>query len=185
MAEELSALPESFPAGTTVTYRRRFSDYPASEGWTLTLHLAGKNVRSIVAVADGDDFLVTIAASMTAPGFAAGFYRWAERVVNIAGEVKEVSSGVVTILANLAAATPGSLQEWLEQNIAILRDHIQNRLAAGLESYVVAGRQIGKISIREANVILASYESQLARLANPDVVTRQVLVRFTPPGENT
>ena len=37
MAQELSALPESFAAGTTVKYRKRFNDYPASAGWTRRL----------------------------------------------------------------------------------------------------------------------------------------------------
>ena len=32
MAQELSALPESFAAGTTVKYRRRLSDHPAGAG---------------------------------------------------------------------------------------------------------------------------------------------------------
>ena len=62
MAQELSALPESFAAGTTVNYRKRFSDYPASAGWTLKLHLAGASVMAKTAAADGDDFVVTIAA---------------------------------------------------------------------------------------------------------------------------
>src|SRR5512139_1557081 len=97
MTQELSALPESFAAGTTVKYRRRLSDYPASAGWTLKLHLAGASVLAKTATADGDDFLVTIEATDTEGDFAAGLYKWVERVSNAGGEVYEVGRGTVTV----------------------------------------------------------------------------------------
>lgn len=181
MANELSALPESFAAGTTVRYRRRLSDYPASAGWTLRLHLAGASVLAKTAAADGDDFVVTIAAADTGD-FAAGLYKWVERVSNAAGDVYEVASGIVTVLPNLAEATEGSEQEWLERAVAALKAHIEGRLPAGMESYQIAGRVVSKMPVKEAVDLLTSLESRLARLANPDFVTRPVLVSFTGPG---
>jgi hypothetical protein len=182
MAQELSALPESFAAGTTVTYRRRFSDYQASVGWTLKLHLAGASVLSKAAIADGDDFVVTIAAEDTGGTFAPGLYRWVERVSNAGGEVYEVASGTVTVLPNLAEATEGSEQEWIERAILALKAHIEGRLPAGMESYQIAGRAVAKLPVKEAVALLATFESRLARLQNPDFVTRPVLVSFTGPG---
>jgi len=179
MAPELSALPDTFSAGTTVHYRRRFSDYPASDGWRLTLHLAGASVLSVEASADGDDFLVTIAATAS---LTSGLYKWVERVSNAGGEVLEVASGVVTILPNLAEATEGSEQEWLERAIAALKSHIEGRLPAGMESYQIAGRVVAKMPVKEAVDLLTTLESRLARLGNPGFVTRTVLVSFTKPG---
>jgi len=181
MAQELSALPESFAAGTTVKYRKRFSDYPPSAGWTLKLHLAGASVLAKTAAADGDDFVLTLAAEETA-SVASGLYKWVERVSNVSGEVYEVASGIVTVLPNLAEATEGSEQEWLERAIAALKAHIEGRLPAGMESYQIAGRAISKIPVKEAVALLATFESRLARLKNPDFVTRPVLVSFTGPG---
>ena len=182
MAQELTALPDQFAAGTTVGYRRRLTDYPASAGWTLQVYLAGASVLTKTAVADGDDFLVTIEAVDTERGFAAGLYKWVERVSNAAGEVYEVGRGTVTILPNLAEATEGSQQEWIERAITVLRAHIEGRLPAGMESYQIAGRVVAKMPIKEAVSLLSSLESRLAGLRNPDFVTRPVLVSFTGPG---
>lgn len=181
MAQELSALPESFAAGTTVKYRRRFIDHPADAGWTLTLHLAGASVLAKTAAADGDDFVVTIAAADTAGAFTPGLYKWVERVSKD-GEVYEVAAGTVTVLPNLAEATEGSEQEWVERAIAALKAHIEGRLPAGMESYQIAGRAVSKIPVKEAVALLATFESRLARLKSPDFVTRPVLVSFTGPG---
>ena len=182
MTQELTSLPESFAAGTTVRYRKRFSDYPAGDGWTLRLHLAGASVLAKTAAADGDDFVVTLAAEDTGGAFAAGLYKWVERVSNAAGEVYEVAAGIVTILPNLAEATEGSEQEWLERAIAALKSHIEGRLPTAMESYQIAGRAVSKMPVKEAVDLLTSLESRLARLKNPNFVTRPVLVSFTGTG---
>jgi hypothetical protein len=181
MAQEFSALPESFAAGTTVKYRRRFSDHPAGAGWTLTLYLAGASVLAKTGAADGDDFVLTIAAEDTAGAFTPGHYKWVERVSKD-GEIYEVASGMVTVLPNLAEATEGSEQAWVERAVAALKAHIEGRLPAGMESYQIAGRAVSKIPVKEAVALLATFESRLARLKTPDFVTRPVLVSFTGPG---
>jgi hypothetical protein len=86
------------------------------------------------------------------------------------------------VLPNLAEATEGSEQEWLERAIVALKAHIEGRLPAGMESYQIAGRVVSKMPTREAIDLLTSFESRLARLSNPDFVTRSVLVSFTGPG---
>lgn len=182
MAHQLSHLPDQFAAGTTVNYRRQLPDFPASAGWTLRLHLAGANVLAVTAAVDGDDFLVTIEATDTDGGFAAGLYKWVERVSSAGGEVYEVGRGAVTVLPNLAEASEGSEQEWIERAIAMLRAHIEGRLPAGMESYQIAGRVVAKMPIKEAVSLLSSLESRLASLKNTGFVTRPVLVYFTGPG---
>jgi hypothetical protein len=51
-----------------------------------------------------------------------------------------------------------------------------------MESYQIAGRAVSRIPVKEAVDLLTSLESRLARLSNPDFVTRPVLVSFTGPG---
>jgi len=126
--------------------------------------------------------VVTIEASDTEGDFAAGLYTWVERVSGAGGEVYEVGRGTVTVLSNLAEATEGSEQEWIERAIAMLRAHIEGRLPAGMESYQIAGRVVAKMPIKEAMSLLASLESRLAGLKNPGSFTRPVLVSFTGPG---
>jgi hypothetical protein len=182
MANVLTHLPDQFAAGTTVIYRRQLADYLPSNGWTLKVHLAGACVLARTAVPDGDDFIVTLAAIDTAGDFEPGLYRWVERVSHPDGEVYQIDQGQVRILPNLAEASCGSDQEWIEKAIKVLRAHIEGRLPAGMESYQLAGRVVAKMPIKDAVSLLSTFESRLARLENPDFVTRQVQVSFTPPG---
>lgn len=181
MAENLTALPTSFTGGTTIEYSKSVSDYPASDGWTLTLYLAGVDVKEIEAEADGDAYVVTIAASVTAAPFRAGVYEYLERVEK-AGVVHEVSSGMVEITPNIAEAAAGDRQSYLERSIIVLRQYIEHQLEAGNQSYAIAGRAVTKIPIAEAIKILHSYEAELAHQKNPTSLTRSVLVRFTGTG---
>lgn len=179
---ELDCMPESFEAGTTQTYRRNFADYPADAGWTLKLHLAGASVRTITAVADGTDFVMTIAAGDTAGAFAAGVYKWGERVSNVAGEVYQIAAGVVTVEPNLAEASEGSEQLSLERQIHLLEVYIERRLATGMDTFQIAGRAVSYSSVKEAKILLASAKAELAHLANPESVTRLGLFSFTGTG---
>lgn len=180
MSTELTALPSSFAAGTTITYRKSFSDYPAGSGWTLTLYLRGASAADIEAEADGDDFVVTIEPTDTGKGFAAGLYRWSERVSTEAGEVHEVGAGRVNILPDLGQAGAGTNQEWLERAVAALRAHIEGRIAAGMESYQIGGRVVSKIPLLEARKLLAKLETDLVRLQYPGTVGQNILLRFGP-----
>jgi hypothetical protein len=177
---ELTALPDSFPAGTTCRFRKAYSDYPASDGWALVFYLAGASVAQIEAEADGDAFVITITPEKTTGGFLAGHYHWEERVAKD-GEVYKVDSGVVTIDADLATAAAGSLQSWLETSITVLKAHIASRLPAGMQMYAIHGRQVSKIPIAEAIGLLRELESELAALAHPDCISRTVKISFTNP----
>ena len=181
MPNELTALPESFPAGTTIIYRKTLSDYAPGDGWALKLHLAGASVKTSDATVDGNDFVVTLAASATSSPFLAGLYKWIERV-SLSGAVYEVDSGIVTILPDLSTAAAGDEQSWIERAVVVLTAHIEARLEASMESYMIAGRSVVKMPIKEAVDLLSTLESRLARLQNPSVVTRSVLARFTPTG---
>ena len=101
MAQELSALPESFAAGTTVKYRKRFSDYPARAGWTLKLHLASASVLAKTAAADGDDFVVTIAAlfAMMAFGLPSVMAALGRNEDHRCGKIVQTHTGPLSIAA--------------------------------------------------------------------------------------
>lgn len=74
--------PSSFIAGATVPWSKCLPDYPASQGWALTYALRGPDATGIdvEAVADGDDYLVTISSDDS--DVTPGTYRmiaWVER----------------------------------------------------------------------------------------------------------
>jgi hypothetical protein len=74
MAEPKAYEPEKLTAGVTWKWKKTISDYPASE-WALTYYLrkSGVTATSFSAAADGDSYLVTVAAATTA-AYASGVY---------------------------------------------------------------------------------------------------------------
>ena len=72
MAEPKAYEPEKLTSVDTWKWEKTISDYPASE-WTLTYYLRkdGATATSFSATADGDSYLVTVAAATTS-GYAAG-----------------------------------------------------------------------------------------------------------------
>jgi hypothetical protein len=181
MATELYKLPDQFSAGESITYRRQAYGFPANAGWTLTLHLTGASELRAVATADGPMHVIDLEPVDTV-GLIPGIYRWAERVANAAGEVHEIGSGFVKIVADAAAAIGGNQQLWLERAIAALQAHIEGRLPDGMLSYQIAGRVVSKMTITEALSVLSVLEGRLARVINPRRVTRPILVSFPPLG---
>lgn len=157
----LTALPDTFPAGTTVKYTRSLSDYPATSGWTLKLLLAGAGTHAEDAVANGDAFDVTLTAAETA-ALPPGDYRWVERVEK-GGEVYDVATGVVTVTPNLATATPGSLQSWEEKELAAVEAAIAAILAGGIAAYQIAGRAVTKVDLPTLQKLRASLRTEIAR----------------------
>ena len=105
-------------AGDTLTWLRQANQcqYPdaygnmqtpkASAGWSLsyTLVMAGQQIQ-INATANGDDFLVNVAATTTA-AYAVGTYSWAA-YVSKGTERYQIDSGTFQIKPNLAAQTSG------------------------------------------------------------------------------
>jgi len=162
--EALTKIPASFAAGTTVKYTRTYADFPADQGWSLTLHLRGASVRDITATPTDASFSITIGAG-AAPGTAditPGEYTWEERVTK-AGEVftPPGGAGTVRVLANTATAAAGALQSQAEKDLVIVEAKISGRLTADLEDYQIAGRAVRKIPIKELYKIRDRLRSEI------------------------
>lgn len=170
-------LPDTIDAGTTVTYRRSVPDYPANQGWALTLYLAGKAVLNVAAVAAGADFDVTLTAAQTA-GLTPGVYTWLERVVK-ASEKHDVGRGQVTLLADVATATPGSLQSYEEKTLEILELAISGQLTSGIESYQIAGRAVSKIPVKDLLALRGQFQAAVDAQRGKGGGLRSILVSFT------
>jgi hypothetical protein len=172
----LTSLPESFAAGTTVAYTRTLTDYPANGGWTLSLVLNGIDRLAKNAAANGADHAMTLLAAETSP-LRAGLYTFEERVTK-SPEVYTVSSGQVTVTANLTTAAVGELQSWEEKTLAVVEAALEGRLASDLESYQIAGRAVTKIPAKELMAIRNELSARVARMKNGGQIGRRHLARF-------
>lgn len=186
---ELNALPDSFAAGNTVTYRKRYADYPVS-GWTAMLIVNGvSGKKEFPATVDGDDFVFTLPASGASPttgDLAAGLYKWVERVTATTGtpaEVQDVDSGNVTVTLNLATATAAQTQLPQERCIALLWARIEGRLQPGAdnESQQLLGRAVSKIPLAECHRLIRQMETELLKLRNPSEFGTPVYFTLSRP----
>ena len=155
----LTAMPDRFSSGTTVVYERSFADHRASDGWQMSVTLAGRNVLTKLPTASGDGFVVTLTTSETA-ALAAGLYRWSERVQKD-GVIVEVGCGTVQVDPDVAAASGDSLQSWAEKTLAVVEAAIAGRLPAGLESYQIHGRAASKIPMAELLALRAKLAAEV------------------------
>lgn len=178
--DPVSAIPESFTAGTTLKLRRTHSSYPASDGWTMQFYLAGAQVATVAGVAAGDSFDVTLPAATTAP-LPPGMYRWVERVSK-AGETYDAATGLVTLNRNLAAAGAGDAQSWEEKAVVVLQASISGTLEDGMSGYQIAGRSVQTIPLEEQMKLLAQLTALIRRRRSGGRIGRQHLINFLPPG---
>lgn len=162
--QQLTSLPSSFAAGTTVKYTRNYSDFPASDGWALTLAIRGAAVRDYTAAVVNGSHVFTLPATggTGTDGLTPGDYVWEERASK-AGEVyvPKGARGDVRILANTATAIAGELQSKAEKDLAVVDAKINGRLTADLEQYQIAGRAVTKIPIKELYQIRTKLRNEI------------------------
>lgn len=177
----LTAMPESFAAGSTVKYTSAGGDYRATDGWGRALYLAGINVLTITGVASGADFLMTIPAASSA-ALASGSYHWEERASK-AGEIFTVASGSVSVTPNLATAAAGALQSWEEKALVAIDAVLAGNITSDIESYQIGTssgqRAVTKIPKKELLTIRSQLAAAVARQKHGGGIGRQHRITFT------
>lgn len=155
--------PAKITAGDKVTWRKSIGDYPASQGYVLTYVLAGGGSKiTITAVADGDDYLVTLPSATTA-AYTPGEYTWYS-ALTLAGERTTLETGHVTI-----APDPASLAETVD-----LRSHaritldaieavIEDRATKDQQEVTIAGDKLVRHSVESLLALRSHYKTEVAR----------------------
>lgn len=154
--------PDSFGLGTTLKVSRTFTDYPASDGWALTLALNGPTVKSFTAQSDGDSFLITISATDSTTYLQAGKYTWkeyaskgAERYL-IGGDIFDITPDFSTLAADGAKTDNQKILDAINAKLT-------GRITSDAESYSIAGRSISKIPFADLMKYKAIFEMRVAR----------------------
>jgi hypothetical protein len=167
------ALPAAFNAGDTVVYTKQFPTYPASDGWALTLSIAGPSVQSITGSASGPDWIVTLAASMTAL-LVSGDYRWIERVSK-AGDTYPAGSGRLYVAPDLSAAGAGDTVSWESTTLAAIKAYLSGSLATGIQSYQIAGRAVSSYTLAEITKLQAQLQAVVNRQRSGGAISTPVV----------
>lgn len=163
--DDLSELPGEIVAGTTVVYTRTPEEFPADDGWTLTLCIRGAGAITKVGVASGASFIFTL--STTDTNVAPGVHSWFE-IASKAGQSYVFDEGSVCIEANPVTAIAGDFQSFEEQLVPLLEAAILARLSGtspAVQSYSIAGRSInfGDKSLAELRAWLSMLKRVIKR----------------------
>lgn len=178
----LSAEPTRFRAGDSVSWRRSWSDYPASAGWSLAYTLISSTAkRTITGAADGDAHLVTLTAADT-DDWPAGRYTLIGHVSKAPDRV-EVLSLPVEVLPDLAAATTYDTRTHARRMLEALEAALEGRATRG-QLDVIEVAIYSRTTRRDKGVLIEARARYLTEVRREDAAAGvatgagRVLVRY-------
>lgn len=180
--DNLTSMPATIVAGSTVKLTLTYGDFPADAGWALKLYLAGARIIApVTGSASGKGFNLTLSSTVTAT-LVEGTYQWEARATK-SGETYVAEAGLVRVQADISAARAGDRQAWAERALAVVEARIEGRLTADQEEFQIHGRAVKRIPMSELLGIRAQLKAELrgaAAAAGGGVATlRTVRARFS------
>lgn len=153
--------PSVLRAGETWAWDITLSDFPASEGWTLTYTILGPSKIQLEAEVAGGVYQVRATAAETAE-LVAGPYTWAAQVSLDGATYSAGRSGALELLPNLgtAAAAVAHAAEMLPLVEAAIKAHLTGNLA-GVENWSVNGRSVARMSLEELKNLRDQYRREV------------------------
>lgn len=173
--------PTKLIAGDTAKWIKSVTDYPSTEGWTLSYTLVSAATRiTFSASASGSDYLVNVPPATTTT-WAAGSYEWRAQVSK-AGDVFTVASGSIVVDPSFGSAIDN--RSHARKTLSNIEAYLENSGNLSAASYEIAGRKLQRISIPELLTLRDKYKGEVARedaaasvgRGLPD--SRRILVRF-------
>jgi hypothetical protein len=155
--ETLAGIPCHFESGNYVAFTEVFSDFPASS-WNATLCLSqnGTAKSPIAATEDGNTFIFTITAAVSAT-ILAGTYDFAIYVTS-GLERTTAKTGLIEVLPNLAVSQTA---EFEEAQVALLKGALAALNATDKQSVSFNGQSFTRASIPQYRQELVYWESRV------------------------
>jgi hypothetical protein len=145
------SVPKTFFEGDTVSWDETLSsDYPATD-WLLTYRFINESGKiTVVAQANGDDYIVNLTAAET-DTYIAGEYTWVAKVEDIATSSKSytVLAGQLQIFKNLEDVNQYDARTWAEIALENVEAVIANRASLDQESYSFQGRALSRTPLAD------------------------------------
>jgi hypothetical protein len=184
--------PREMTTGTTPKWTKTL-DYPASEGWALNYYFRGAGPGfDVAAVADGDDFTVSLLAAATA-AMTPGAYYW-QAWVSKATEKYQVGEGTMIVKQGFAAMEAETTVDNRSEAKKILDSidaTLEGRATTDQQQYQISGgggyRMLMKIPVSELITLRKHYagiyarELRRARMRRGGALFSTVKVRFDRP----
>ena len=159
--------PTQARAGDTWRFTLTDTEFPSSEGWSLSYAINGASKLAWDASwvsSTTNTHTVTIPASATAdllPGVYEITRLWTGSS-GTAGQVFSVTLSNLTILANPTTAGAGDRQSWEEKTLAVVEAVLAGRVTDDIAMYQIQGRTISKLPLTELLTLRSQLSAALA-----------------------
>lgn len=180
-----AGLPNALLAGDSLIFTATYAEYPQSEGWTLSYSFRGvgtlETAASEVVAGSGGAWTITIPAARTAP-LPAGTYQWFAVQTgsgSYAGRRDTVESGRINVSLDPASALAGDYRAQSEKDLEAVRAALSGRVTDDLSSYMIGGRQVVLIPIRELVALESRLKREVWRLQNPGLPYPRIRMVFS------
>lgn len=160
---------------------RTYSDYPSSDGWTLSYVLSGAHESVIdlsAFISDVDGTWEVRVPPATTVDYTPGSYRLVGVVTHTDGERHRVYSAPLTVLPDPVTAVPEPSHN--EKVLAATRARIEERAAADMSGFSIAQRQVQKEELRELRRQEAIYADRV-RIERGGPAIQPMRIRFGAP----
>lgn len=176
-------IPASFIAGDTVTWQEESSDYPANDGWALTVYFNGSSSFTATGVQSGALWDVTIAAAASAVVLP-GIYRY-QAVVVKGSERHTIREGQIEAKRSLVTTAAGyDGRSHARKTLALIEEAIESYAVRPVESITIAGRTLTRpplatlVKLRSQYLAIVRDEDASERVARGLDSGKKILARF-------
>jgi hypothetical protein len=181
--------PDRITAGDTGIWKITVSDYPASEGWTLSYALVKRGATpaddaiAFSATASGDDYSISVDTT----SWPAGDYE-GQGYVTKAGERHKVRDVFITVEPNFAVGKTGDVRSHARKVLDCVEAVIEKRATQEILEWTVEGTQLRKATVSDLLMLRDRYkaivnkEEARSRVKAGKASGRRILTRFVRPG---
>lgn len=156
--------PSVIVAGQTLKWEKSLSEYPASDGWTLTYEFRGAGSFTVTATtsSDGADYDIEVAKATT-DSYPAGDYWW-DAYVDDGTERWKVASGRAQVVEDLADVNaPHDGRSFAAQMVDALEATMLGKASQDQMSMKVGDRELGRMSWQQLLQARAQFRAELAQ----------------------
>lgn len=154
--------PNKITAGLTFKHSVNLTAYPASS-WHLVAYLRGPIAIDLSAITDGNQHLFNIPAENTKK-WAAGHYGYSLRATHTDGQVDEIDTGPIQIIADLAEITDQiDLRSHARKTLAALEAVIEGRASLDQERYRINNRELYRTPLEVLTKLRNQYRVEVSR----------------------
>ena len=183
--------PERIVAGDTVVWRRSFSTFRASAGWSLSYSIRGipGAAADVVSAALGDDHEMTVAAATTRDWKDGKYSMQGYATLAATGERHCIFNGYLFVQPNLALLpAEQDLRSHAQKCVDAIEAVLEGRATSDILESDIEGTKLNRIPVKDLMLFRDRYLAEIqsldrqARARAGKATGRNVLVRFSPTG---